>query len=228
DMSDPDLVARIAVTSESDAAVDGDLLQAIVRRNTIRRGFLGVPLPSGFTDRFLGNATDIPEFLCVVRGKEAESLILGQLQETERTYQSDKRYRRETDSWMHPMRKRSRDGIPMNPDEPSVMNLCWSSDDMPDQATMLTVLTETEDTPRAWLETGEHLMQVLLEASGYRVNAAIMNLPATSTEVREMITSHVGCSGDPILLVRFGRPSRKLVTSRRPLVDVMLHPGFRH
>lgn len=228
DMSDPDLMVRITVTSGPSETPDEELMQAIFRRNTIRRGFQGLPLPAAFTQRFMEEADGLPAFMCVVKEKEAESLILRQLQETERFYQTDKHYRRETDSWMHPMRKRSQDGIPMNPDEPTPVASCWSADDVPDHATMLMVLTEPSDTPRAWLETGEHLMQVLIEAASYGVNAAIMNLPATSTDVRAMIKPLVGCEGDPILLLRFGRPKRKLITPRRPTVDVMLHPGFRH
>ena len=228
DMADPDLMARITVTSGPSSDQDGDLLQAITRRNTIRRGFQGLPLPAAFTDRFMGDVDDLPDFLCVVKEKEAESLILGQLHETERNYQADKRYRREEESWMHPMRQRSQDWIPMNPDEPTAMDSCWTTGDIPDHATMLMVLTEPANTPRAWLETGEHLMQVLLEATGYGVNAAIMNMPETSTDIRSMIKPLIGCSGDPILLLRFGRPRRQMITPRRPSVDVMLHPGFRH
>ncbi len=228
DMADPDLMARITVTSSPKGDPDEALVQAIVRRSTIRRGFQSLPLPEAFIDWFTKGNDERPDFIRTVMEKESEFLILRQLQETERNYQSDKRYRRETESWTHPLRERSQDGIPMNPDEPTTMVSCWSVDNAPDHATMLAVLTEPADTPRAWLETGEHLIQVLLEASRMGLNAAIMNLPSTSTDIRSMIKPLIGFSGDPILLLRFGRPRRKLITPRRSTVDVMLHPGFRH
>lgn len=228
DLADPDLLARIRVSSGPKGEQDEQLMNAILKRNTIRRGFQTLPLPPAFNDHFIKGIKDLPDFLCVVEEREAEALVLRQVQETERSYQNDKRYRRENDSWMHPMRKRSQDGIPMNPDEQTTMDSCWTSNEIPDHATMLMIMTEPTDTPRAWLETGEHLMEVLLEASSFGVNAAIMNLPTTSTELRAVIKPLVGCVGDPILLLRFGRPRRKLVTPRRPSVDVMLHPGFRH
>lgn len=228
DLADPDLLARITIVSEpSDFEPDLDMLRAITKRNTIRRGFQGLPLPSGFTSQFLDQKELLPDFLCVVEEKEAETLILKQLQETERAYQKDIRYRRETDSWMHPMRERSRDGVPMQPEEPNPSASCWTVGDVPDHATLLMVLTETADRPRAWLETGEHLMQLLLDASRHGVNAAIMNLPPSSVELRKLIKPLTGCAEDPILLLRFGRPKRKLITPRRAPVDVMLHPGFR-
>lgn len=228
DLNDPDLLARLTITSEPSAIKpDEAVLRAIVKRNTIRRGFQSLPLPAAFTDRYLTEETELPDFLCVVQEKEAETLILKQLQETERLHREDIHFRREADSWMHPMRERSRDGIPMRPEEPNPATSCWSVDDVPGHATMLMVLTEPADTPRAWLETGEHLMQVLFEASRHGVNAAIMNLPPSSMELRKVIKPLTGCKGDPILLLRFGRPRRKLITPRRAPVDVMLHPGFR-
>lgn len=228
ELTDPDLLARITIVSEpTEFDPDMETLRAITKRNTIRRGFQSLPLPSGFTQRFLDQKDELPDFLCVIDDKDAETLILKQLQETERVYQEDIRYRRETDSWMHPMRERSRDGVPMKPEEPNPSASCWTLDDVPDHATLLMVLTEPADRPRAWLETGEHLMQILLEASRHGVNAAIMNLPPSSTELRKVIKPLTGCAEDPILLLRFGRPRRKLITPRRAPVDVMLHPGFR-
>jgi len=228
DLNDADLLARITITSEPSGQVaDEAVLRAIVKRNTIRRGFQSLPLPAAFVDKYHDAGTVLPDFLCVVDEKEAETLILNQLKETERLHQEDIHYRRETDSWMHPMRERSRDGIPMRPEEPNPSASCWSVDDVPDHATLMMVLTEPADSPRAWLETGQHLMELLFDASLHGVNAAIMNLPPSSAELRRVIKPLTGCSGDPILLLRFGRPKRKLITPRRAPVDVMLHPGFR-
>ena len=228
DLTDPDLLAVITITSEP-AHVDPDeaLLKAITKRNTIRRGFQSLPLPAAFVEQYREVGAEESEFLCVISDKEAETLILAQLQETERKHQTDIHYRRESDSWMHPMRERSRDGVPMHPEEPSPTASCWTVDDVPDHATLLMAMTESSDTPRAWLESGKHLMQVLLAASRHGINAAIMNLPPSSSELREVIKPLTGCKADPILLLRFGRPIRKLITPRRPPVDVLLHPGFR-
>ena len=79
-----------------------------------------------------------------------------------------------------------------------------------------------------WLQTGEDLMRVLLKGASLGVNAAIMNLPPESEAVRAQVRATIICSDVPILLLRFGRPRRKLVTPRRSPVDVMLHPEFRH
>lgn len=70
-------------------------------------------------------------------------------------------------------------------------------------------------------------MGVLLTAAEYGINAAMTNVPQEADSLRELLTSFAACDGEPIVLLRFGRASRKMVTPRRPLVDVMLHPGFR-
>ena len=228
DISQPDLLATITISSEpEEMRPDEELIRAITRRNTIRRGFQDLPLPSGFVEEFQDLGTSESGYLCLVDDKKAEARILTQLQETERHHRTDIRYRRESESWMHPMRERSRDGVPMRPEEPSPTASCWMVDDVSTDATLLMVVTESADTPQAWLETGFHLMQVLLKASRHGVNAAIMNLPFSSDEIRDVISPLTGCKADPILLLRFGRPRRKLITPRRPLVDVLLHPGFR-
>ena len=228
-LNEPDLLARIMVESRpADARVDSRVIRSIKSRNTIRRGFLNLPLPAPFVERFAPESGLLPESVCVVQDAEAESLILAQLVQTERAYRDDIHYRRESDSWMHPMRARSRDGVPMPPEESNPVESCWSTADLSPDATMLAVLTEKQDTPRAWLQTGQELMDVLLSASELGINAAIMSLPPSSEEVKALIRPIAGCAGDPILLLRFGRPRRKLVTPRRAPVDVMLHPGFRH
>lgn len=229
DLADPDLLARITVQPRHrSAAIDGDVIRAIKSRNTIRRGFLNLPLPTTFMERFAPESGALPDSVCVVSEPEAEAMILEQLLQTERAYRDDIHYRRESDSWMHPMRARSRDGVPMPPEETHPIESCWSTQDLSPDATLLAVLTEKQDTPRAWLQTGQELMRVLLSASELGVNAAIMNLPPSSEQVKALIRPVGGCEGDPILLLRFGRPRRKLITPRRSSVDVMLHPGFRH
>lgn len=229
DLRDPDLLARITASPRPvDAPVDGDVIRAIKSRNTIRRGFLNLPLPGPFLERFAPDSEQLPASVCVISDAEAESLILAQLLQTERSYRDDIHYRRESESWMHPMRARSRDGVPMPPEESDPIASCWSTSDLSGDATQLAVLTEKQDTPRAWLQTGQELMEVLLAASELGVNAAIMNLAPSSELVNALIRPIAGCEGDPILLLRFGRPRRKLITPRRSPVDVMLHPGFRH
>ena len=229
DLSDPDLMARIVVEPRSsDAPVNASMLRAIKTRNTIRRGFMNLPLPTPFMEYFHQGAGALPDSVCVVDDQEAETMILTQLLKTEKSNRQDIHYRRESESWMHPMRIRSRDGVPMPPEEADPILSCWSTEDQQAEATQLAVITESKDSPRAWLQTGEDLMETLLTAAGLGVNAAIMNLPPSATDVRNLIRPLTGCEGDPILLLRFGRPRRKLITPRRSPVDVMLHPGFRH
>ena len=116
----------------------------------------------------------------------------------------------------------------MPPEAENPVESCWNAEDLNEEATLLAAITEPQDNPRAWLQTGEDLMRVLLKGASLGVNAAIMNLPPESEAVRAQVSETINCSDVPILLLRFGRPRRKLVTPRRSPVDVMLHPGFRH
>lgn len=228
DLNDTDLLARITVTKESSRqSPDDHTLRAILLRQTIRRGFLPKLLPADFANRFKVASSSRPGNYCVVDDPEKEGIILDHLHEAERIQWEDIHFRREVESWMHPMREHSRDGVPVPRGEPFAAYMSGKYEEAPVGTTMLMVLTQQSDTPRAWLETGTHLMQLLFEASMEGIGAAITQLPPASAVIKSMIGPLNGCEGEPILLLRFGYPARRYLTPRRAPVDFMRHPGFQ-
>lgn len=227
DLSNPDLVARITVRGEGESVpVDRDLARAILSRSTIRRGFMNLPLPRTFLDAFDTGLNQSGDAFYPINDPETERMILEQTCLTEEDMEQDIRFRRENESWAHPMRARSRDGVPEQSGKTTSVAACWSSELAGTEATRLAALCVATNTPLAWLTAGMTLMQVLLQASQLGVNAALINIPHEAEQLAAVISRLIPCSGMPALLMRFGRPARKLVTQRRPLVDVMLHPGF--
>lgn len=227
DFSNPDLLARITVRGEADKAdVDTELARAIVSRSTIRRGFMNLPLPKAFLDSFDSDRDNSADTLCAIHDEEAERLILQQTCSMEEDMEQDIHFRRESESWTHPIRSRSRDGIPEKPGMSTPITVCWSDQDAGTDTTRLSALCVVSNTPLAWLSAGMTLMQALIEASRFGVNAAMINIPSEAKHLADVVSRLTSCNGIPVLLVRFGRPGRKVITQRRPLVDVMLHPGF--
>jgi len=227
-LDNPDLVARFTVNArESDATIDERSIKTIRSRHTIRRGFAGLPLPSPFLEWLQTEAAHEAEGLCILEQFEQEGLILDALAEVERSRHEDIHYQRESASWMHPMRERSRDGIPLKKDEADPTQTCWARREQDDGTTTLGLISSRSTSPIAYLNAGRSLMRVLLIAASHGVNAAMTNVPQDADSMRQLLTTYAECDGEPIVLLRFGRTSRKMVTPRRPLVDVMLHPGFR-
>lgn len=63
------------------------------------------------------------------------------------------------------------------------------------------------------------------EASMHGVGAAIIRLMPISVLVRSALCHSAACTGEPVLLLRFGYPLRRYITSRRTSVDFMRLPG---
>ena len=228
DLNDTDLLARITVTKGSIRETPhDDTLRAILKRTTVRRGFLPKLLPVSFTNRLMDASSSRLGNYCVVDDPEKESIILDHVHEAERIQWEDIHFRREIQSWMHPMREHSRDGVPIPRGEPFSAYISGKYEEAPVGTTMLMVLSQQSDTPRAWLETGGQLMQLLFKASMEGIGAAIMQLPPASAVIKSMIGPLSGCEDEPVLLLRFGYPARRYMTPRRPPVDFMRHPGFQ-
>lgn len=226
DLNDPDLLGRITVRSNKpDHVPDEDMLRAIVNRTTIRRGFRSQSLPSAFRDGFVTRGHPFGVHLQVIESEDAQQLLLDHLLELERIQWEDAHFRREVESWMHPMRERTRDGVPVHRGEPLGPYLWGKYSEAPADATMLVALMLEADTPRAWVEAGRTLMQKLVEASMHGVGAAIIRLMPISVLVRSALCHSAACTGEPVLLLRFGYPLRRYITSRRTSVDFMRPPG---
>ena len=126
---------------------------------------------------------------------------------------------------MHPMRERSRDGVPVHRGDPLGPYLWGKYCEAQPNTTMLVALMLEADTPRGWIEAGRTLMQKLVEASMQGVDAAIMRLMPTSVIIRSALCHSAACTGEPVLLLRFGYSLRRDVTSRRAPVDFMRQIG---
>ncbi len=230
ELMDPDLLARITIHEKHLPPVNAqETLTAIRRRHSIRRGFVEKPLNTEFEVACGPDLSWTGLKLLPIVDPAVENVLLDRIQKRDTKNMSDKRFVRESASWMHPLRERSRDGIPQPLGEPDKTGNTWerhlTGDDEPISRTVL-LISDSNDSQQ-WVRAGMKLMSCLIGASRFGVNAAIQSLPSTSTSFRKQVSKIAGTDTIPMLLLRFGKAKRPIITHRRPLVDVLLHPGYR-
>jgi len=159
-----------------------------------------------------------------------ETSLLRAVVEAEHIRRQDKHYLREYASWIHPIRSRSRDGVPGYSKGYLGVEDIWSPDlIMNDESIRITqtgaIVTE-RNRPIEWIDAGINMGQTMVEIAKKGINAAIIHHPLSITHIRDRIESVLDTSSSVQVLIRFGTAVRTPYTQRRPINDVMLHPGF--
>jgi hypothetical protein len=78
------------------------------------------------------------------------------------------------------------------------------------------VLTTAGDTPADWLRAGQALHRLLLRAASRWVFASLQTQPLESPRYREEVRELLALSGQPQMLLEFGRANSAAATPRRP------------
>jgi len=230
DILDLDLLARVRIDGRGAPSDDAnDVLAAIRRRHTIRRGFVDKKLDFSFEQTLGCEEEKSGARLVLIQDTVVEERLLEEIQRSDTANQSDKRFVRESASWMHPLRERSRDGIPLPLGESHNSGNTWKSHNSSsdENISKMALLQIESEGAQEWIGAGRKLMDCLISASTFGINAAIRDVSSTTPNLRDNINEITGRMGIPLLLLRFGKGKRPVITPRRPLVDVLLHPGYR-
>jgi nitroreductase len=238
DPNSPDLVARVDVTWPGRATgEEHDLFWAIPRRRTNRFIYTSQPVPVIVIKRFETIARAEGVTFHVVRGDDRRHAVADLIAEADRIQWADKRFRRELAAWLHPERHHSRDGIPGH--ATSVAELVaysgpfllrtfdWGRGQaakdrqLATGSPLLAVLETEQDTPTAWLEAGQALERVLLQACAAGLAASYLNQPIEVTDLRQRLGALVDVAGFPQLLLRMGYGPEVEPTPRRGLDEVI-------
>jgi len=89
------------------------------------------------------------------------------------------------------------------------------------RAPLLVCLGTARDDPLAWLNAGQALQRVLLTATANRLHASFLNQPIEVFKLRPRLLALIERGGQPQMLLRLGRGTRRTHTPRRRLDEVM-------
>ncbi|MBI3918069.1 MAG: nitroreductase family protein [Betaproteobacteria bacterium] len=166
--------------------------------------------------------------------KQVESLI----DEGSRVQFSNPDFRRELADWLRP--SGDREGVPRHaiggaelPDfttslipfllrtfdlggKAAVRNIRLAA-----RAPLLACLGTARDDPLAWLNAGQALQRLLLTATSHRLHASFLNQPIEVVKLRPRLLTLIERRGQPQILLRLGRGTRRTHTPRRRLDEVM-------
>lgn len=231
--ADPDHLARIEPVPATSAQPDARLYPALAARRTQRRRFRPEPLDAP-TQQALVDAARLEGAVLHLLATDEQRQAAAQLvAEGDALQWADPSWRRELAAWMHP--RRTGDGLSMMPALalPLAHAVVRSFDmgagvgakdrQLTDESPLLAVLATPGDGIADWLAAGQALERVLLEATSLGLQASFLNQPIQRPTLRPRLRQLVGCSGQPQLLLRLGRPLATVpATPRRPLAEVIV------
>jgi hypothetical protein len=231
DPSEPDLVARIAVFDEKVPETDWKgTLNAIRARKTVRNGFKDQLIKPSDLQFIEGRRASEEASVRLIESVEDEVEVLRAIGDAETERLTDKHYVRENASWTHPLRNRSRDGIPEPASKAGSIQELWSPKNLLENKigsiSKVAAVISPSNKPLNWLRSGFEMSIILIEAAKHGLNAAIVIHPLQIVEIRHKIEAILKTDWTAQVIMRLGFAERAPVTPRRALVDVMLHPGF--
>jgi hypothetical protein len=238
DPGEQDLLARIRLGPEQEATEEEKMLfGAIPKRRSNRGPFEDRQVPERLPSALQAVTSEEGAWLHLVQDEDAKHDIAELIAEGDRIQLSDKRFRRELASWVHPNRTRSRDGIPgyafgfgdlMSLAGPFVIRTfdtgkgqAAKDRQLAEGSPVLAILGTDGDAPPDWLSVGQALARVLLRARAEGIWASFLNQAIEVSELRPRLQDAIGQTGFPQLLLRMGYGSEVRPTPRRPTEDVV-------
>lgn len=237
-LQEPDLLAVVQMRDRSEASDDWTrLFHAIKRRRTNRNPFEQKLLPQRVLRLLREAASSEGGCIDVFSEPEDRAHLASLIATADRTQSSDKGFRREVASWLHPGRTTSLDGIPgysygindwlTNAGPNVVRTFEWGNgkaahdQQLAEGSPALLVLSTDADTVADWFTAGQALERVLLTATDLGLMASFLNQPVEVGDLRPKVAKllHEKAVPQIILRVGYGNPVRP--TPRRPVREVM-------
>ena len=233
----PDLLAIVRLRPGRPASHDDDdLYDAVWRRHSSRRPFSDVRIPEEVITRLHGAAHAEGARLCFATGRVSERL-LHVTAEAEQRNEEDPERRAESRGWV---RDAGSDGISfpaLGPqDSGHVLPMRAFSSRGPggrppperfEREPTVAVLSTPHDRRLDWLQAGQALEHVLLEATVHSVRASVLHQAIEWPDLRAAVLPSPADPEQPQTLIRFGYGPEGPATGRRRVAEV-LETAHRH
>jgi len=226
------LLARVSLREGAPVtAAERRMLDAIPHRHTHRGPFAAGSLPPGLLVSLQQGALAEKATLAFVRRATDFSRLADLMSRTAAVADLDPLARADVVRWTRPPGQWARDGVPARAfsagraKEPGRLPQRdfdlgrGIGTDMNGGADPLAtaVLLTFGDRRLNWLQAGQALQRVLLQAAGTWIYASIYTQPLESAESRVMVARSLSLPGSPQVLLQFGRAEVTEPTSRRPV-----------
>lgn len=237
-LDDVDLLARVHLGDPIEPTLaDHRLFEAIRLRHTHRAPFEDAPVPRAELQALRQVVRDEGAQLFVVRSRGQRSAIAALVAEGTEEQAQDPDIRREVAAWVKPNRSRRRDGIPgralgyNNVGSFLRPHLLRWLDNGPEEASenrqlvmeapALLVLASDHDNAVEWLQAGQALDHLLLQAADYGLYASFINHPTELPRLRQRLQHVLGTTACPHAVLRMGYGTPEQTSPRHTVRDVL-------
>lgn len=215
---------------------------AIASRHTQREPFANRLVEPSTLDRLRRAAESEGGWLAIVDDREDQIMLTVLLEHADEAESSDPAYQAELSQWRRTEAidgEAATDGIPATAiptggaerhSEVPVRDFALGETSaavsdpgpVPDEKPALLILGTDDDSPTQWLQAGEALSAVLLQATVLGLRASmlgqVIDLPGTRSQLRNLLR----LVGEPQMVLRVGYGEMAAATPRRPLSEVLI------
>lgn len=239
DSLSPDLLARISLVPSEPATNDElDSFNAIFKRHTNREAFEERHPTKEILERVIGTVGKENTWVHLITENDKRKKTSDLIAQGDRIQASDKHFRRELSSWVHSNRSMYSDGMPgyafgvgdlaSNLGPFILRTFNWGNGQAAkDQqlalgSPVLAVLGTKFDTPVSWLNAGQALGMLLINATIEGLSASFLNQPIEVEELRKQLQELIDVDGYPQILLRIGYGAEVKPTPRRGISEVLI------
>jgi len=245
DQQQPDHLAWIEVGGDEPATEEELRLHAAVPdRYTARERFDDTPVPEALIARLERAASELGAWLRVLGQKTDEVTLAVLLARSDEIERHDDRYEAELATWLNRPQEAG-DGIPPAAIAPTRERASsfqlremeakgahaaapvtdggvdGQTGPPPAEHPLVCIIGTPGDDRHAWLQAGEALGRLLLEAAAAGVQASPMTQVTEVASARAMLARALGLVGHPQIVLRMGYAHGHPTTPRRPLESVL-------
>ncbi len=234
DPEEPDLLAHVSLSGESNASTEDARLEAFIEtRCTYRQRFAPREVRASALDALIRAAKREGARLAPLATEESRQHAAGLVAKGDAAQWANPSWRRELAAWMHP--RRQGDGLTVPGLAVPVARVVVRTFDMgggvgakdrqlAEASPLLAVLGTDGDQPRDWLLAGQALQRILLVACAQGLQASYLNQPVQVGSLRPELQSLAG-AGFPQILLRLGYPLEEISRAPRRAIDDVIEWG---
>ena len=231
--NEQDLLAVVYLDQEeaSASSLEASLFECIEGRRTYRKRFGDREVPSSALRELCETAAKEAAWFQVIDSEERRQEVAALVARGDVTQWTNPSWRRELAAWMHPRRRG--DGLTVPGLVAPIAQMVVRTFDMgngvgakdkqlADESPVLAVLGTDGDGEVDWLNAGQALERVLLDAYRNGLQASYLNQPIEVPSLRSKLQHLLGHSGFPQILLRIGFPEDELPAAPRRNLDEVI------
>ena len=231
--NDQDLLAVVNLDPKDASAsfLEASLFECIEGRRTYRKRFEDREVPSSALQEFCETAAEEGAWFHVIDSEERRQEVAALVAKGDAIQWTNPSWRRELAAWMHPRRRG--DGLTVPGLVAPIAQMVVRTFDMgngvgakdkqlADESPVLAVLGTDGDGEGDWLNAGQALERVLLNAYKNGLQASYLNQPIEVPSLRSKLQHILGHSGFPQILLRIGFPEDELPAAPRRNLDEVI------